>query len=55
LSGGLGGYTIFSPCQHETGTLVMDGELGYAALNMVLSVAAGFVALKPGDVIANLV
>jgi fluoride exporter len=53
--GGLGGYTTFSTFQYETGKLVMDGELGYAALNMVLSVAVGFVALKLGDVIAKLV
>src|SRR5512135_1600212 len=51
--GGLGGYTTFSTFQYETGKLVMDGELGYAALNMVLSVAVGFVALKLGDVIAK--
>jgi CrcB protein len=51
--GGLGGYTTFSTFQYETGKLVMDGELSYAALNMVLSVAVGFVALKLGDVIAK--
>jgi len=53
--GGLGGYTTFSTFQYETGKLVVDGELGYAALNMVLSVAVGFVALKLGDVIAKLI
>ena len=53
--GGLGGYTTFSTFQYETGKLVMDGELGFAALNMVLSVAVGFMALKLGDVIAKLV
>ncbi|HYA86894.1 MAG TPA: fluoride efflux transporter CrcB [Nitrospirota bacterium] len=53
--GGLGGYTTFSTFQYETGKLAMDGELGYAALNIVLSVAVGFVALKLGDVIAKLV
>jgi len=53
--GGLGGYTTFSTFQYETGKLVMDGEVGYAALNMVLSVAVGFVALKLGDVVAKLV
>jgi fluoride exporter len=51
--GGLGGYTTFSTFQYETGKLVIDGELGYAALNMVLSVAVGFMALKLGDVIAK--
>jgi len=53
--GGLGGYTTFSTFQYETGKLVMDGELGYAVLNIVLSVAVGFAALKLGDVIAKLV
>ena len=53
--GGLGGYTTFSTFQYETGKLVMDGELGYAALNIVLSVAVGFVALKLGETIAKLV
>ena len=53
--GFLGGYTTFSSFEYETGKLVMDGELGYAALNMVLSVAVGFVALKLGDVIAKLI
>ena len=51
--GGLGGYTTFSTFQYETGKLVIDGELGFAALNMVLSVAVGFIALKLGDVIAK--
>src|SRR5208282_6301510 len=51
--GGLGGYTTFSTFQYETGKLAMDGELGYAALNMVLSVGVGFMALKLGEVIAK--
>ncbi len=51
--GGLGGYTTFSTFQYETGKLAMDGELGYAALNMVLSVAVGFMALKLGEMIAK--
>ena len=53
--GGLGGYTTFSTFQYETGMLVMDGEIGYAALNAVLSVAVGFIALKLGEVVAKLV
>jgi CrcB protein len=53
--GGLGGYTTFSTFQYETGKLVMDGEISYAALNMVLSVAVGFMALKLGDVIAKII
>ncbi len=51
--GGLGGYTTFSTFQYETGKLVIDGELGFAALNMVLSVVVGFMALKLGEVIAK--
>jgi len=51
--GGLGGFTTFSTFQYETGKLVVDGELIYAALNIVLSVLAGFTALKLGEVIAR--
>ncbi|HXY53590.1 MAG TPA: fluoride efflux transporter CrcB [Nitrospirota bacterium] len=51
--GGLGGYTTFSTFQYETGRLVMDGELGYAALNIISSIAVGFTALKLGEVIAK--
>lgn len=51
--GGLGGYTTFSTFEYETGKLMADGELIYAALNIVLSVIAGFAALKLGDVIAK--
>jgi len=51
--GGLGGFTTFSTFQYETGKLAGDGELIYAALNIVLSVLAGFTALKLGEVIAR--
>lgn len=51
--GGLGGYTTFSTFEYETGKLMADGELIYAALNIVLSVIAGFAALKLGEVIAR--
>lgn len=51
--GGLGGFTTFSTFQYETGKLVVDGELLYAALNIVLSVLVGFMALKLGEVIAR--
>lgn len=51
--GGLGGYTTFSTFQYETGKLIADGELMFAALNIVLSVLAGFTALKVGEVIAK--
>ena len=51
--GGLGGYTTFSTFQYETGKLVADGELIYAALNIGLSIVAGFAALKLGEIIAK--
>jgi fluoride exporter len=53
--GGLGGYTTFSTFQYETGRLVLDGELGFAALNMILSITVGFMALKLGDFIAKII
>jgi CrcB protein len=52
--GGLGGYTTFSTFQYETGQLVFDGEIAYAALNIILSVTAGFIALKLGDMIGKI-
>ncbi len=53
--GGLGGYTTFSTFQYETGKLVVDGEIVYAAVNVVLSVAVGFVALKLGEFTAKMI
>lgn len=51
--GFLGAYTTFSAFEYETGGLLKDGELLYAALNVMLSVAAGFAALKLGEVLAR--
>lgn len=51
--GGLGGYTTFSTFQYETGKLIADGEMTFAALNIIGSVIAGFAALKLGEMIAK--
>jgi len=51
--GFLGAYTTFSTFEFETGGLLRDGEWMIAALNVILSVIAGFVALKLGEVIAK--
>jgi CrcB protein len=51
--GFLGAYTTFSTFEFETGGLIRDGEWILAMLNVVLSVMAGFMALKLGDIIAK--
>lgn len=51
--GFLGAYTTFSTFEFETGGLIRDGEWTLAALNVFVSVLAGFMALKLGDVIAK--
>ncbi|MCL4475480.1 MAG: fluoride efflux transporter CrcB [Nitrospirae bacterium] len=51
--GFLGAYTTFSTFEYETGNLIKDSEIVLAALNVVLSVVLGFVALKMGEVIAK--
>ena len=51
--GFLGAYTTFSTFEYETGSLVRDGEWSIALANVILSVIAGFVALKLGELIAK--
>jgi CrcB protein len=53
--GFLGGYTTFSSFEYETGKLATDGEFLYAVLNVFLSVTAGFIALKLGEVLAKMI
>jgi CrcB protein len=53
--GFVGAYTTFSTFELETGNLLRDSEWMLAAMNVVLSVLAGFVALKIGEIIAKTV
>jgi CrcB protein len=51
--GFLGAYTTFSTFEYETGNLVRDGEWLIAVANVLISVIAGFTALKLGELIAK--
>jgi CrcB protein len=50
-TGVLGSYTTFSTWMFETHRLSEDGELGAAALNLLLSLAAGVGAVALGRLI----
>jgi CrcB protein len=51
--GFLGAYTTFSTFEYETSALLKDSEWLIAGFNVVLSVFAGFIALKLGEVVAK--
>jgi CrcB protein len=53
--GFLGAYTTFSTFEYETGRLIKDSEWFFAAMNVVLSVTVGFIALKFGEVLAKII
>ncbi len=51
--GFIGAFTTFSTFEYETGALLMDGEWLMAFMNVVGSLAAGFIALKAGELLAK--
>ena len=54
LTGVLGGYTTFSSFAFETVSLLRDGELWLATLNVSLSVVLGLAAVWLGMRLAQL-
>lgn len=53
ITGFLGAYTTFSTFEYETQRLAESGALGWAALNVITSVAAGFAAIQLGITLAR--
>lgn len=48
MTGFCGAYTTFSTWMLETSNLLRDGQPGYAVLNILLSIALGFLLFKAG-------
>lgn len=52
-TGFVGAYTTFSTFEYETQRLTESGGIWWAALNVLLSVAAGFAAVQLGVILAR--
>jgi len=55
VAGFLGGYSTFSTFEYETFRVFQDGEFLVAGMNIVLSVAVGFLAVWVGVVTGRII
>jgi len=53
--GFIGAYTTFSTFEYETFRSIQDGELLIAGLNVILSVAVGFIAVWLGVITGRMI